>query len=67
MVPSVGLTIGLVLLARDLGTALIMMAIVAVMLWVAGVPARWFVLAGGVRWRCVAAAGRHAARTGAAA
>ncbi|MBB2901506.1 cell division protein FtsW [Kineococcus radiotolerans] len=48
MVPSVGLTIGLVLLSRDLGTALIMMAVVVVMLWVAGIPARWFALAGGI-------------------
>jgi cell division protein FtsW len=46
MVPSVALTVGLVLLTKDLGTALIMMVVVAVMLWVAGVPAKWFALAG---------------------
>jgi cell division protein FtsW len=46
MLPSVGLTVGLTLLTKDLGTALIMMGVVAVMLWVAGIPAKWFALAG---------------------
>ncbi|MFD0483729.1 putative lipid II flippase FtsW [Kineococcus sp. GCM10028916] len=46
MLLPVGLTVGIVLLTKDLGTALIMMVIVAVMLWVAGVPAKWFALAG---------------------
>ncbi|MEZ0490694.1 putative lipid II flippase FtsW [Kineococcus sp. TBRC 1896] len=48
MALPVGLTVGLVLLTRDLGTALIMMAVVVVMLWVAGIPGRWFLLAGAV-------------------
>nr|WP_281372847.1 putative lipid II flippase FtsW [Kineococcus aurantiacus] len=47
LVAPVGLTVGIVLLTRDLGTALIMMAVVVVMLWVAGIPGRWFLLAGG--------------------
>ncbi|WP_432511951.1 putative lipid II flippase FtsW [Kineococcus sp. SYSU DK001] len=46
MVLPVGLTVGLVLLSRDLGTALIMIGVVVVMLWVAGIPGRWFALAG---------------------
>ncbi|WP_432541188.1 putative lipid II flippase FtsW [Kineococcus sp. SYSU DK002] len=46
MALPVGLTVGLVLLSRDLGTALIMIAVVVVMLWVAGIPGRWFALAG---------------------
>ncbi len=46
MALPVGLTVGIVLLTRDLGTALIMMAVVVVMLWVAGIPGRWFALAG---------------------
>ena len=47
LVPSVGATVGLVLLTRDLGTALVMMFIVAAMLWTSGVPVRFFALAGG--------------------
>ncbi|WP_432562789.1 putative lipid II flippase FtsW [Kineococcus sp. SYSU DK003] len=47
MALPVGLTVGIVLLSRDLGTALVMMAVVAVMLWVAGIPAKWFALAAG--------------------
>ncbi|WP_369053529.1 putative lipid II flippase FtsW [Kineococcus terrestris] len=47
LLPSCALTTGLVLLQRDLGTALVMMVVVAGMLWVAGVPARFFALAGG--------------------
>jgi cell division protein FtsW len=47
MALPVGLTVGLTLLSRDLGTALIMMAVVVVMLWVAGIPGRWFAVAGG--------------------
>ncbi|MFB9378890.1 putative lipid II flippase FtsW [Kineococcus gynurae] len=43
----VSVTIGLVLLGRDLGTAMVMMAIVAGMLFVAGVPMRFFAVAGG--------------------
>ncbi|WP_380175183.1 putative lipid II flippase FtsW [Kineococcus sp. DHX-1] len=48
MALPVGMTAGLVLLTQDLGTAMIMMAVVIVMLWVAGIPGRWFALAGGV-------------------
>lgn len=35
--------VGLVLQGRDLGTAMIMLAIIVGMLWAAGLPARWFV------------------------
>ncbi|WP_062301405.1 FtsW/RodA/SpoVE family cell cycle protein [Demequina subtropica] len=38
--------IGLVLAGRDMGTAMIMTAVVAIAFWVAGVPTRFFVLAG---------------------
>ncbi|MGI8899810.1 MAG: putative lipid II flippase FtsW [Nocardioides sp.] len=44
MLPVTGLVIGLVLLQRDLGTALVLFAIVLGMLWVVGAPARLFVL-----------------------
>ncbi|MFP5335218.1 MAG: putative lipid II flippase FtsW [Actinomycetes bacterium] len=46
--PFAGLVIGLVLTGRDLGTALVMMAVVAGALFVAGVPTRMFLAAGGV-------------------
>ena len=39
--------IGLVLLGRDMGTAIIMAVLVAVAFWVAGAPARFFGLAAG--------------------
>ncbi|MCI2239704.1 putative lipid II flippase FtsW [Kineococcus sp. TRM81007] len=55
LLPSVTATIGLVLLARDLGTALVMMFIVVAMLWTAGVPGRFFALAGGAGAALVAA------------
>ena len=41
--PVAGLVIGLVLLGGDLGTALVLMAIVLGMLWVVGAPGRLFV------------------------
>ena len=41
--PVSGLIIGLVLIGGDLGTALVLMAIVLGMLWVVGAPARLFV------------------------
>lgn len=41
-VPVAGLVIGLVLVGHDLGTALILMLILAGALWVAGVPMRTF-------------------------
>ncbi|WP_432494200.1 putative lipid II flippase FtsW [Kineococcus auxinigenes] len=47
LLPSVAATVGLVLLAHDLGTALVMMFIVAAMLWTSGVPVKFFALAGG--------------------
>jgi cell division protein FtsW len=45
-VPVSGFVIGLVLLGGDLGTAIILAAIVTGMLWVAGTPVRLFVWAG---------------------
>ncbi|WP_432486945.1 putative lipid II flippase FtsW [Kineococcus sp. SYSU DK018] len=47
LLPSVAATVGLVLLARDLGTAMVMMFMVAAMLWTAGVPVKFFALTGG--------------------
>ena len=47
VVPAAFLVLGLVLLGRDLGTAMVLMAIVATLLFVAGAPLRWFVLTGG--------------------
>jgi cell division protein FtsW len=44
--PLAGLVVGLVLLGRDLGTGLVLMAIVVGVLFVAGVPLRMFALAG---------------------
>ena len=44
MLPVTGLVITLVLIQRDLGTALVLFAIVLGMLWVVGAPARLFVL-----------------------
>ncbi|WP_246456181.1 putative lipid II flippase FtsW [Nocardioides mesophilus] len=44
MLPVTGLVIGLVLKQHDLGTALVLFAIVLGMLWVVGAPARLFVL-----------------------
>ncbi|WP_432496227.1 putative lipid II flippase FtsW [Kineococcus gypseus] len=46
LLPSVSATIGLVLLSRDLGTAMVMMLIVVAMLWTSGVPVRFFALVG---------------------
>lgn len=43
LAPGVGLAVGLVLLGHDLGTAMVMLMLVAGSLWVAGVPRRWFV------------------------
>jgi cell division protein FtsW len=45
-VPVSGFVIGLVLLGGDLGTAIILAAIVTSMMWVAGAPVRLFVWAG---------------------
>ena len=45
VVPIAVVAIGLVLLGHDLGTALVMSAIVGGVLYTAGVPGRWFALA----------------------
>ncbi|ANS78275.1 Cell division protein FtsW [Serinicoccus hydrothermalis] len=42
------LLVGLVLQGHDLGTGMVMLAIIAGMLWAAGLPARWFVGLGAV-------------------
>ena len=44
MVPVTGLVVGLVVAQKDLGTALVLFAIVLGMLWVVGAPGRLFVL-----------------------
>jgi len=46
ILPVTAVTIGLVLLGHDLGTALVLLGIVGALLFVAGVPARFFLLAG---------------------
>ncbi|NMR20608.1 putative lipid II flippase FtsW [Cellulomonas fimi] len=46
VVPVAGVVIGLVLLGRDLGTALVLMLIVAGAMFLAGVPGRIFAVAG---------------------
>jgi cell division protein FtsW len=46
VIPAGGLLLGLVLFGGDLGTCLVLLAILAGMLFVAGVPARMFLLAG---------------------
>ena len=43
MVPVTGMVTGLVVMQGDLGTALVLMAIILGMLWVVGAPARLFV------------------------
>ncbi|HEX7350121.1 putative lipid II flippase FtsW [Brachybacterium sp.] len=48
LIPGVVLSLGLVMLGRDLGTMLIMAMLVAGGMWVAGIPRRWFALAGGL-------------------
>jgi cell division protein FtsW len=45
--PFAGLVLALVLAGHDLGTAMVLMAVVCGALFVAGVPARMFLLAGG--------------------
>jgi len=45
LLPVAAGTVGLVLLGHDLGTALVLLAIVGALLFVAGVPARFFLLA----------------------
>jgi cell division protein FtsW len=51
VVPGAALVLGLVLLGRDLGTSLVVMALVAAMLFIAGAPLRLFgvaLIAGGL-------------------
>ena len=48
LVPIVLVTVGLVLVGHDLGTALILIGIVGALLFVSGVPARFFLLAAGM-------------------
>ncbi len=48
LVPIAAVTIGLVLVGHDLGTALVLMGIVGAVMYAAGVPARLFVAAAGV-------------------
>ncbi|MDO5501943.1 MAG: putative lipid II flippase FtsW [Actinomycetia bacterium] len=47
LVPFAAISIGLVLYGEDLGTVLILGAVVGAVLWAAGVQARYFVFAGG--------------------
>ncbi len=47
IIPSGGLLVGLVLMGHDLGTALVLLAIIAGLLWAAGVSGRLFALAAG--------------------
>lgn len=54
VVPGTLAVLGLVLLGRDLGSALVLMAIVGAMLFVAGAPMRWFALVGGTATAAVA-------------
>ena len=46
LLPGVGAALGLVILGHDLGTTMVMGLLVAGAVWVAGVPRRWFMLAG---------------------
>ena len=48
LVPIVLVTVGLVLVGHDLGTALILIGIVSALLFVSGVPSRFFLLAAGI-------------------
>ena len=50
--PVMAMVVGLVLLGGDLGTALVLMAIILGMLWVVGAPARLFVGVDGRRSGC---------------
>ncbi|NYG57972.1 cell division protein FtsW [Nocardioides daedukensis] len=45
VVPGMGLVAGLVIMQRDLGTALVIFAIMLAMLWVVGAPGKLFALA----------------------
>ncbi|HMR49234.1 MAG TPA: putative lipid II flippase FtsW [Arachnia sp.] len=54
-VPLGGLILALVLAGKDLGTAVIFVAIMFLMLWLVGTPVRWLALAGGLGGLLVAA------------
>lgn len=44
VVPGIGVVIGLVVMGRDLGTALVLAAILMALLWVVGMPLKYFVV-----------------------
>ncbi len=46
VVPVVAVMTGLVLVGRDLGTAMVFFAVLMAVLWVVGFPWRWFAMAG---------------------
>ena len=46
LVPGVVIALGMVMAGHDLGTMLIMAMLVAGAVWVAGIPRRWFLIAG---------------------
>ena len=48
LVPAGAAVVGLVLLGHDLGTAMVLLAILAALLWASGVSGRLFAIAGGV-------------------
>lgn len=48
LAPGAGVALGLVMWGKDLGTVLVMGMLVAGAVWVAGVPRRWFIAAGGL-------------------
>lgn len=63
LVPIVAVAVGAVVLGHDLGTVLILGAIVAGVLFAAGIPLRWFAFAGvpfvaGVAWFVLSSANR---------
>ncbi|WP_157074629.1 putative lipid II flippase FtsW [Janibacter corallicola] len=60
VLPVCAVIIGLVMLGHDLGTAMVICAIIVGMLFAAGVPTRWFVVGGGL----MAAAGFVAVSSG---
>ncbi|GAA1180360.1 putative lipid II flippase FtsW [Ornithinimicrobium humiphilum] len=63
VLPFGAVLVGLVLAGHDLGTAMIMVALIVGMLWTAGLPAKWFVgvgavAAGGVAFLAAGSANR---------
>ena len=47
LIPGAALSLGLVLVGGDLGTSIVLAAIIAATLFTAGLPTRWFAAAGG--------------------